>query len=233
MSKTIPVLPAATTALGKDEPLTCGMCLHFKSSAHRGKDDLCSKLGVRAFQPAPRCFTPDITKVIKSTDNFVALLTLLGEYSLRDLRILQAYLRSGVPDGFALGEEVYLNLRQREYVANYVRGFIVGRTSSGEIIIAGDPSNKTKGKIFFAYLKASTSILRAKEWRVTYRQLVERGRIEDPKVVGVPGITHEVKEDNYEVPTIDNAPVPPSPASSKKKAKGSSGKKDLVEILTI
>jgi hypothetical protein len=190
-----------------NEAFKCGDCLHFKQTPHRSNAQVCSKEGIRQFALAPKCYTPDYTKVITNTDEFVAISTFFSSRTPQQRKILMGMLRQQ-PQGkkLKLGTKMYLNLRARDYVSNYVSGYVVGYTSGGDIVLSGSPSEKTRGRVFFAYLRTEKSLITAKEWKTKYVDLVTRGRIQDPDVTFKRDITAKVEKDEYEVPTIDNAP---------------------------
>jgi len=199
---------AKPTKASLQEAFKCGECLHFKQTCHSTHDDVCSKLGVRHFALAPPCFTPDYTRVITNIDEFTMLAALFGTKTSQQKRILLAMLRQQ-PHGkkLPMGTCMYLNSRGREYIGNYLVGYVVGYTSAGQIVLAGSPDRNTRGRTFFAYLKSDDSLLTRTEWRQRFLDLRKMGRIIDPKDTYIRDITASVKEDNYEVPTIDSAPT--------------------------
>lgn len=217
------------TKMSQQEAFRCGLCLHYKQTPHPSFDSTCSKLGVRQFAIAPRCFTPDYTKIITNTDEFVQLSALFASKTPEQKKLLLGLLRA-TPKGkkLKMGTQMYLNLRGREYISNYVCCYVVGYTSSGEIVLTGSPDRKTRGKTFFAYLKKDDSLITPKEWKARYKKLRAQGRVQDPTFGGARNITAAVEADTYEIPTIDNAP---------KDGKAKTGKirrtDDLVKILTI
>lgn len=218
------------TNVNIEETFKCGDCLHHKQAPHRANKRVCAEEGIRAFAIAPKCFTPDYTKVIGNTDEFMSIVTFFSSRTPQQKKILLGMLRQK-PSGrkLPMGTRMYLNLRGRDYIGNYVCGYVVGYTSGGELVLAGSPDSKTRGRVFFAYLKGDSSLLTTKEWKAKYIDLRNRGRIQDPTVSGRKDITDLVKEDTYEIPTIDSAP----------REKGSTVKKlnkrtaSLVQILTI
>lgn len=186
----------------------CGECLHFKSSAHRSNEDLCSKLGVRAFAIAPKCYTPDYTKLIHNSDELVALSALFTNYTPAQKRILLGMLRMP-PKGkkYRLGTKLYLKSSTRDYISNYMCGYVVGYSSANELILAGSPDSKSRGRLFFAYLKSDLNLLTQKQWREKFLDLKGKGKINDPVFTKKRDITAKsIEENTYEVPTIDNMP---------------------------
>lgn len=212
------------------ETFKCGECLHFAQSKHRSHEDVCKNLGVRTFGIAPSCFTPDYTKVIGNTDEFVQLAALIADKTPQQRKIMMGILRQQ-PTGkkLKMGTQMFLNYRGRDYVSNYLRGYVVGYTSANEIVLCGSPEPSTRGRSFFAYLKSDQTLLTTKEWKDKMIDLRKRGRIQDPQGHVVRDITAKVKEDNYEVPTIDNAPK----EQEGKKAKSNLRRTPLTQILTF
>ena len=211
------------------EAMRCGECLHFKQTPHPSFEDVCSNMGVRAFGVAPKCFTPDYTKVITNTDEFLSMVTFFNSKTPQQKRIMLGMLRQQ-PSGrrLKMGTKMYLNVRGREYIDNYLCGFVVGYTSAGQLVLSGSPDRTTRGRSFFAYLRSDDNLLTDAEWRKRFAELKAKGRITDPKATGGRDITAVVANDDYEVPTIDNAP----------KEKGADKKinkrrTDLVQILSF
>lgn len=122
-----------------------------------------------------------------------------------------------------------MNVRSREYISNYMAGYVVGYTSAGQLVITGSPNRKTRGRAFFAYLRDDKTLLTAQEWKKKFLDLRKKGRIDDPKAGLEVSITDSIVKDEYEVPTIDNAPKGPKTT----KVKVGSRKTDLVEILSF
>lgn len=211
------------------ESFKCGECLHFKQTPHPAFEGPCSTLGVRSFALAPKCFTPDYSKVIRNTDEFIQVVTFFHNKTSQQKRILLAMLRQQ-PQGkrLKLGTRLYLNVRGPEYISNYVCGYVVGYTSAGQIVLTGSPDRATRGRSFFAYLKSDESLITHSEWKKKFLSLRERGRLVDPKGLSTRDITATTTPNDYEVPTIDNAPK-----ESTKVKKLSKRKADLVQILEI
>lgn len=195
------------TKANLQEAFKCGDCLHFKQAPHRSNSSVCANEGVRSFAIAPKCYTPDYTKVISNTDEFMSIVTFFNSRTPQQRKILMGMLRQQ-PAGkkLRMGTKMFLNLRNRDYISNYVCGYVVGYTSGGELVLSGSPDSKTRGRSFFAYLRSDSSLLTSKEWKVKYADLKSRGRLQDPTAKGKKDITDTVKEDAYEVPTIDNSP---------------------------
>jgi hypothetical protein len=182
---------------------------------------------VRHFAIAPKCFTPDYTKIITNSDEFVAISTFFHSRTPQQKRILMGMLRQS-PRGrkLRMGTKLYLNVGNRDYVSNYLCGYVVGYTSGGQLVLAGSATNKTKGRVFFAYLRGDESLLTTKEWKVKHAELRLRGRLQDPKAVVIRNVAASAAD--YEVPTIDSAPK-----GTLKEKKVVRSKQDLVEILSF
>lgn len=217
------------TKASQQEAFKCGECLHFKQTSHPSFEGVCSGLGVRSFAAAPRCFTPDYTKVIKNVDDFLSLVTIFHSKTTQEKRILLGMLRQQ-PTGkrLKMGTKMYLNLRGREYISNYVCGYVVGYTSSGQLVLTGSPERNARGRTFFAYLKNDSTLVNEQAWATKFSDLRKKGRIVDPKAGGVPSITEVVKNNEYEVPTIDSAPT-----ENKKVKKLNKRTTDLTQILSF
>ena len=222
------------TKVNIEEAFKCGDCLHHKQAPHRQNARVCADEGVRSFAVAPKCYTPDYTKVIGNTDEFMSIVTFFSSRTPQQRKILMGMLRQR-PAGrkIPMGTRLYLNLRGRDYISNYVCGFVVGYTSGGDLVLAGSPDEKTRGRVFFAYLRSDSSLLTTKEWRAKFNDLKDRGRVQDPTNKGKRDITDVVKEDTYDIPTIDMAPK-----DTIRKGKGTPDKinkrtASLVEILSF
>lgn len=188
------------------EALKCGECLHFASSCHPHKPCPCSKSGVRAFAIAPKCFTPDITSIIQNAESFAVLAAILHGYTPKQLRVFLALLRGAKhcpKKGYKFGTRLYMTTGS-DYLTSYRCGYVVGYTSSGELILAGSADCKSAGRTFFAYLPVETSgLLTPKQWKVKRKELIEAGRISTVK--GTPRNVNADKYLSYEVPSIDTA----------------------------
>ena len=219
------------TKASAQEAFKCGECLHFKQTTHPAHEDVCSKLGVRSFAAAPRCFTPDYTKVIGNTDEFISLISFFSNKTAQQKKIMLGMLRQhSAGRRLKMGTKLYINVRGREYISNYLCGYVVGYTSAGQLVLAGSPDRQTRGRTFFAYLRDDSSLLTPGDWRKKFLELKMKGRITDPKAGLKRDITAEVLKDEYEAPTIDSAP---KEARAKAKSGKPGRKTDLVKILTF
>ena len=224
---------ASAKSLG--EAFKCGECLHHTQTCHPAREQVCSKLGVRAFAIAPKCFTPDVTKVIQNAEQFAVLSSLFNSYSVQQRRIMIGILRgaktkeSGTKNGkkhFKFGTKLYLRLG-KDVIANYRCGYVVGYTSSGELILAGSADRKSAGSTFFAYLKTSEGLLTHKEWEAKKKQLIAENKLNDMKLAATPA--HLDKYLSYEVPTIDTSPQ----FFEKPKKRKSARTTELTDIYTV
>lgn len=207
----------------------CGECLHHSRHAHPSFQTPCNKRGIRTFAIAPKCFTPDVTQVAKNSDTFVQLAALLSEYTPKEKRIMLAILkqkpikRQQFRKDMQFGTKVYFLGMGKDYISNYLAGFVLGQTSSGELILTGSPDRNTRGRSYVAYMQDSDSLMTAKEWKVKKAELKAKGRIHDPASVIVPkGTTMPA-----EPVTIDSAPQAWHDKQEKKKKKNK-GPSDLV-----
>ena len=189
------------------EAFKCGECLHFKQSAHRTNKQVCSELGIRPFAIAPKCFTPDYTKIIHNSDELVAVSMFFASKTPQQRKIMLGMLRQQ-PTGrkFRMGTKLYVKASTRDYISNYLCGYVVGYTSGNELVLAGSPDMKSRGKLFFTYLRSDIGLLTQKEWEAKYKDLKAKGRIADPVLTKRRDITAKIEKDDYEVPTIDTAP---------------------------
>lgn len=198
------------------EAFKCGECLHHKQVAHPAHNDVCSKEGIKAVGIAPSCFTPDVTKIAKNSDQFVQLAAIVNSYTPQERRIFLGVLRSASAKKkpFAFGMKLYFHTG-KDFISNYLCGWVMGYTSSGELIVSGSPDQKQRGKSFLAYLSAdATGLLTPTQWKTKREKLRAAGKIYDPAnaVVKKASII-----DDYEPPTIDRAPRDPSEKSQTKK----------------
>ena len=195
------------TKTSLQEVFTCGLCLHHKQTPHLAHDKVCEKMGVRDFAIAPNCYTPDYTQVIENTDEFTSLINFFSSRSASQKKILMGMLRQQPTRAkkLKMGIPIFLKISNREYISNYVAGFVVGYTSGGNLVVAGSPEEQTRGRVFFAYLKSDSSYLTQPEWSAKHAELLAKGAIQDPKEAGMKSRL-KAAEPDYEIPTIDNAP---------------------------
>lgn len=196
---------ASPTGKNFTEALRCGECLHYKVAAHSQRGEICSKMGVNPKGLAPNCFTPDITELGMNGDQLASLTALLQGSSNKSRRILMAVLRSKTKaKAYQLGTKVYWKALGGDYLSNYVAGYVLGYSSSGELMISGDP-DKTKrgGRPYVALLRSTDDILDYLGWKERKAYLIQRNRIQDPQTKAMKNAR---KAADYEPPTLDTAP---------------------------
>lgn len=187
------------------EAYRCGECLHFKKHTHPSYATICSKRGVRSFAVAPKCFSPDVTQVANNSDTFVQLASMFADYTPKQKRIMIAILKAPMKKfkrEFPFGTKVYFLGMGKDYVSNYLSGYVMGVTSSGQLIITGSPDKNTRGSSYFCYMNDSESLLTFKEWKAKYKELKAANKIIDPQSLIMPKGTTPGSEPI----TIDSAP---------------------------
>lgn len=185
------------------ETFRCGECLHFKTHAHSTRQRPCAEEGVKAVGIAPKCFTADISRLVGNSDQFVQLASLFQSYTPLQKRTLLALLRSK-QRGHKLGTKLYFRVG-KDFISNYLAGFVAGYSSSGELMLIGSPDRKTRGASFFTYMtNDSQGLLTISEWRTKRTELAITNQIFDPtnKIVKKSSVV-----DDYEPPTIDTVPT--------------------------
>ena len=206
------------------ETYRCGDCLHWQRHAHSGKDGkVCANEGIRSFAVAPKCFTPDVSVLQGNTDSFLQLTMLVNSYTPKQRRIMLAVLRDASKvkkKGFTIGTKVYFKVNPGEYLNNYYFGFVMGKTSSNELMVQGSPDRKTRGDSFMFYVKDEEELLSEAEWKQLERTLKDEGKINDPNQKR--GRIKRGDEEDYEPPSIDNCP-----ASWWDRSEGNAGGKKL------
>jgi len=218
----------------KDAP-RCGECLHYKNQPLRGNKVVCSKIGIRSFAEAPKCYTPDVTKLCGNSDQFVQLAALVSSYSPSERRIVASLLkqRSGT---LKFGQKLYFKALGGDYLSNYLSGFFLCYTRSKEIVLCGDSDKRKRGHMVTAIFDDSTSLLTSKEWKIKQKELIEKNRIEDPKQPLRKFKAAQSKEvqalQNYVPPTLDTAPADWHDKTTKDRSKkGSKKKADLTSFV--
>lgn len=194
---------ASKKSLG--EAFKCGECLHFRQHPHTSHQTVCFKEGVRSFSPAPSCFTPDITQVATNSDQLVQLAALFAGYNVKQRRILLAMLRSkdSAKKKLTFGTKVYFLSFGKDYISNYLSGYVWGYTSTNELMIGGSPDPKSRGKSYCMYCKDDSHLMNQAEWKVKRLALRQAGKVQDPTVKFKP----KSAVADYEPPTLDNAPA--------------------------
>lgn len=197
----------AASAASLGEAFKCGECLHHSKSCHPHREARCVDLGVRSFAIAPKCFTPDVTKVITNSEQFVVLASLFQGYTSTQKKILMGILRGAKKcqsKEFKFGTKLYLRTGG-DNLSSYRCGYVVGYTSSGELILAGSADRKSVGCTFFAYLKSTEGLLTHKEWVVKKEELIAARKYEDLRTSSSNLSAMMAKYLDYEVPSIDTS----------------------------
>lgn len=210
------------------EAYRCGECLHHKKHAHPAYKMICNKRGIRSFAVAPKCFTPDVTQVANNSDTFVQLATLFADYTPRQKRIMIGILKAPMKKfkrEFPFGAKVYFLGMGKDYISNYLSGYVMGVTSSGQLIVTGSPDKNTRGSSYFSYMDDSESLLTFKEWKAKRTELKAQNKIIDPNSLIMPKGTTLGNEPI----TIDSAPDAWYDKQEKKKKRGI---QDLVMKIT-
>ncbi len=181
----------------------CGECLHHKCKPHRDKEDLCVNQGIRGTALAPKCFTPNVTEIAQDEDQMVQLAYLWETLTYKQRRILLGMLMSK-PKGrkLKLGTKVFFHAFGKEFLSNYLAGYVMGYASNGELIISGSPDKNARGQTYLAYVK-DTSVMTAKEFKPVKSRLLEQQKITDPSQ---PLVKIKKVEIDYEPPTMESAP---------------------------
>lgn len=183
------------------EAFRCGECLHFRKHPHSSRDKPCSEEGLRAVGIAPKCFTPDVSQIAQNVDQFVQVISIFQGFSHKQQRILLGLLRSKKKK-VALGTKLYFKVG-KDFVSNYLCGYVAGYTSSGELMLMGSP-DKTRGQAFLSFMSSqSEDLLNWSQWKAKRAELKAANKIFDPsnRVIKRSSV-----KDDYEPPSIDRAP---------------------------
>lgn len=185
--------------------MKCGECLHFKHKPHRDKLGLCSLEGIGAAAIAPKCYTPDVTKILQSSDQLIVLTQFYNGLTYQQRKILAAVLTAkSKKDKLKVGTKVYFLAIGKDYLSNYLSGYVVMHTSAGEIVVSGDPDKTRRGNPYLAFFKTEDSFFTVKEFKAKREDLKNKGRIYDPNNPFKRKKTSITVD--YDPPTIDNAP---------------------------
>lgn len=189
----------------------CGDCLHHRAHAHADKKIVCEREGVLPVAIAPaECFTPNASLLTGNVDMLTQFLSIFVACDHKQRRALLELLKQD-----DIGETFYFRVGD-DFISNYLRGIVVGRTSSGEIMIIGSPSEKTAGSAFVSYLMDSEGLLNLAQWEKKREELFAANRVIDPKNTKIQRTT---VADNYSPPTIDMTPEMVEALANEKKKK--------------
>ena len=205
----------------------CGECLHHKQLAHPTQGSVCSKLGVPSSNEAPRCFSPDVTQLVDGNEDLATLALMFGGMSAKQRRAFLAVLLTNTKKRpYPIGQKLYFRAVGGDYIANYLAGFVMGYTSTGQVILCGTPDNRTRGSMYLAYMDEE-NLLIPHLWRKKRQELFVKGKLQDPR-----NPLQKVKkvDVDYEPPTLDTAPKEWKEKTQKKKYKSTD---ESVKDLTI
>lgn len=232
MKKQDTVTSGRTTALNHVK-FKCGECLHFKKHTHASKPDVCANQGVRHYASAPTCFTPDVTALTTNSDQFVQIVSMFNDFNRTQQRILLGMLRGRPKSAYTFGQKLYFRaVGKRDYLSNYLSGYVVGTTSSGDIILQGDPDKNRRGNLYTAIMHPTTELLTLKQYKQRRQELKDEGKEMDPDQPLIK--LKRVVDIDYEPPTLDGAPASwfsKTEASSKRTKKKSKTIKPLDGVL--
>lgn len=179
----------------------CGDCLHFKVHAHGTKEKVCSAMGIRDVATAPQCFTPDVTKVTLTSDHLVQATSFYHALNPRARRIFIALMLQNSSRKFTFGAKIYFRAVGEDYIGNYLSGYCVGYSSTGELLVTGDPDRTRRGNSYTAML-TDDSVLDVAQFQKHRAALAAKGRFMDPKKPLLKFAPTNVLDD-YEPPTLD------------------------------
>ncbi len=206
MKKLTEVGQSSSTPKLMVDQFRCGECLHFKNSIHPAKSDLCVNLGIKKLGHAPKCFTPDVLQLTKiDAETIPKIAVLLAGMSSGQKRILQGLLSVQTRlkrTDFSFGSKVYFHLGTN-HLDNYLSGFVVGRTSTKELIVVGSIQAHNRGQSLVAFFDDAKEVLSVSEWKKRRKELYESGKIHAG--AGKRKIKSTVPV-NYEPPSLDKAP---------------------------
>jgi hypothetical protein len=216
------------------ESYKCSECLHHKKHAHPQFQTVCTERGIKGIAVAPKCFTPDVSIIASNSDQFVQLATLISEYTPRQRRILIALMKQKpiskrrFTRQLAFGTKVFFLAMGKDYMSNYLSGYVMGLTSTGELIITGSPDQNSRGKSYMAYMTDDDNLMTPTEWKKKKEELRARNRVYDPGMRELPK-----RQDVEDAPTIDNAPKEWYSKQEKLAKKRRKGIKDLTELVAF
>lgn len=215
------------------EQYRCGSCLHFRQHAHPSQGSVCSLLGVKHYNVAPRCYTPDVSQLAESNEDLANLAIMFAALTHKQKAIFRAILDTNTSKRVhPIGQLLYFKAAGRDYISNYLSGYVMGYTSTKQLILAGSPDARQRGRLYLAYLEPTEETLYTPTaWLKKKSELVRAGRIADPKGMLV---MPKGDIDNYEPPTLDKAPKECLDELDTKAQKAAKRKaKDAKEEITI
>jgi hypothetical protein len=104
----------------------------------------------------------------------------LSNLDAKQLEHLSAVLLSGakatrknfLPEGVSIGQQVWFKILEREYVTNYVRGWVLSANSNNVYVY---------GKGSYVASMTASSLLNRQQWEERKKELIESKRGIDPK----------------------------------------------------
>ena len=107
----------------------CGSCVHFNSFKLSSKTALCSKLGVKSFDAAPKCFKITPMPIVEAKIDVHAIGKAMSKLNVDQVNVLgQLIQKSAILADYNLkfGQKVYINLGTGAYLNNFFHAFVVG-----------------------------------------------------------------------------------------------------------
>lgn len=223
------VLTSSNPAKEKSDANKCGHCIHFRHVPLSSNDEPCEKLGVKSMALAPNCFFPDVTKLSKNSDTFVQIAAQFQTFTPDERRVYRALLSQKTKAGqHVMGTKLYFRVG-KDFISNYLCGYVVGYQRSGEILLMGSPG-KVRGQTFLAFMEDVTTMLTHTQWVAKRKELRAANLIFDTsnKIVQKSSVT-----DNYEPPSIDGLSKDALMHVQKKPKARKTTKRDVVESMQM
>lgn len=165
----------------------CGDCLYYRKATHPGRTCSCANNGIGAYDIAPVCFFPDITKISNSINSFALLSSMFANFTNQQRRILLYLLENSVKvkGSIPFGTKVYYHINDGTYLSDYLGAYVLGYSSDKKLILTGSPDRKSIGSSFLACLSPS-SVITYKQFQKVKNSLIKKdkiNRIENKKVI--------------------------------------------------
>lgn len=186
--------------------MKCGECLHFATTPHSTKKgEVCSKIGIRAEGTAPSCFTPNVKELHVSSEMIVQVTSLMSTLDKTQRRILASLMMSKQKK-LKFGTKVYFRPMGKEFMSNYRSGYVVGYSSTGDLLIIGDPDPNRRGNSFVATLKSDEEVLTPSQWKERRADLKAKNLINDPSMTKIVVRSSAVDDHEPAPHTMDSVP---------------------------
>jgi hypothetical protein len=200
------VIPISKGSIG----LKCGDCLHFKRNAKFEKP--CHQLGVKHFQDAPYCYTPDAYLLTKKNPEVLYQLgMLLKDFSAQESRVFMSILKASKAFekhyDLKFGQPVYFKVGN-DFLSNYFRGFVIGVAEAGDnqVFITSDLGKKQRvNPMVGSFLR--DSVLTSAEWKAKRSALQKAKRLVDPAATFTAPPKVKLLADDYVPPSMETAPT--------------------------